>query len=822
MPFSSCHHSPHRLAIKMVFLIQVLAILAQNSNCLGISSIEDITYLETMKIVATIPGIDPPSVEANKPKIQALPYTQLRALRAFCRLPDIRGDNVQSVILQLEKNLVSYETVLVLEYFTGLPKANIPLSWELLNSLKDANFSTIRALGSLVGLSPPDAASILPLIEKTKTFSETGQWTAKALFEVKNLQFADVLVAIDLFASLQSRQLWAAEQLCRLNGINGTDLIQGLLGLQALTPANAMNVRAFLQSPEISPQSALQWIYGFFALSLSEKELSFPLFTTTDKEQLLAAYGKAAEEFGWEINNLHDVTDSFGAEIGESRLIGSSPATLLNLFARLHPAAQQNWARQMNRAIAENRKNEAVSILRKATAQARRETAEELTSANIYVLLACEDELYTSSFRDILVPILDNRIRNSFRGDLLDFILTVDPTNAFSSQFITNLAEKGTFTRFLPANSERQQQMIDLLTLSAFRDGYNLLLFSAAFPKILFPLSPPARTHLINRMLNSIEGDKPTFSRQIQVILQYYLERQGSSLLPQTDKTKIREMVARRGYIDLAEFLRTPFQEWTEDNTLKSLSIFQQDDDGRSSFLSNCRALLDNGYTPSLSTTFSPGQIPQDLLDELLLLFQAIKQTRDNGLIQLFRFSAKSPIVIDWKKVLNSIEITQTVAVYRSKTEQRALIVQFLKNNYEMFAQRGHSYWRRHQLFAPLNEVLSSGAISEQELLGKQRFLSLGSCGGIKAYLELNTLFHNKVDLLATVGTGSSTINNPYNRILLELVATQPGIVSWEEITNKTKNIFAATAGEEYLQPGSLPAVLYKMTYQTAIHHAPH
>ncbi|EKD38662.1 MAG: hypothetical protein ACD_75C00653G0006 [uncultured bacterium] len=120
-------------------------------------------------------------------------------------------------------------------------------------------------------------------------------------------------------------------------------------------------------------------------------------------------------------------------------------------------------------------------------------------------------------------------------------------------------------------------------------------------------------------------------------------------------------MVTKNGRIDLSEFLRTPFPEWTADHALKSLSIFQQDDDGRCSFLSNCRALQDNGYSPSLSTTFGPGTIPPGDREELRLLLKSIDRAGANGLIQLFRFSAKSPIVIDWRKVVNNIEITHAV-----------------------------------------------------------------------------------------------------------------------------------------------------------------
>lgn len=811
-----------KLAFFLVSSIILLFFLTTGPVMSDTTAIEAATYLESRQLFGSIPGMESSTLERCSRIMQALSYTQLRALRAFCKLEDIRGDTAGLIVERIGGERLTYETVLVLEYFTALPTATVALAWELLDRLKDCNFVAARAIGSITRLQPPDAASLLPLIDQVKSFGEPGQWAAKAIFEVKDLPYADMLTSINLLGPLHPRQLWAVEQLCRLDGLGARDLIRGIRGLQTLLPAEAWNFRALMQSAEMTPEKALAWMYDFFALPRVEMDATFQLLTFLEKEQLLAAYGQASEEFTWDINNLHDVTDAFGAEIGESRLMGSSPAALDALFARLHPATRITWAGEMNRALSANRKPAVIAVLRKATAHARRETAGELSTANLYALLAGGMDLYTSSFRDIIVPILNSRIKTQFRGDVLSFLSAIDPAGGHSSQFIINLAAKGTLHRFLPPDADRQKMMIELFTRLAFRDEYSLLLFSAAFPKILGPLLPPARSHLLERMLAAIADETTLFSRQIQAILQYYLENQDSILLSRTDRAKLTELVAQRGRIDLGEFFRTPFKEWTADGALKSLSIFQQDDDGRSSFLANCRALLDNGYTPALSTTFTSGRMAQGELDEPGLLLQSIKRSGANGLIQLFRLSAKRPIVIAWNKVLNGIEITHAVAVYQSETHQRELISQYLKSDYEMFAQRGHSYWRRHQLFAPLSEVLAAGTLSERELFGKQRFLSLGSCGGMKAYLELSNIFHNRVDLLATVGMGSLTINNLYNRMLFELVATYPGMVSWEEVTAKTAPIFSATGGEEYLQPGSLPALLHKMTYQTTTHHGSH
>ncbi|MBU1986989.1 MAG: hypothetical protein KJ846_07150 [Proteobacteria bacterium] len=134
-----------------------------------------------------------------------------------------------------------------------------------------------------------------------------------------------------------------------------------------------------------------------------------------------------------------------------------------------------------------------------------------------------------------------------------------------------------------------------------------------------------------------------------------------------------------------------------------------------------------------------------------------------------------------------------------------------------MFVQRGHSYWRKEQLLDPLAELLKSGAIVQADLVSKQRFMSLGSCGGIRVYSELATFFHNKVDILATVGTGKAIVNNPYNQLLFELVASRSDSLSWKDVSNQAAIIFKQGMGEEYLQPGSLPAILHKIMDQKQI-----
>ena len=106
----------------------------------------------------------------------------------------------------------------------------------------------------------------------------------------------------------------------------------------------------------------------------------------------------------------------------------------------------------------------------------------------------------------------------------------------------------------------------------------------------------------------------------------------------------------------------------------------------------------------------------------------------------------------------------------------------FIQSGAEMFAQRGHSYWRSEQITDPLDKLMQEGRLTDRDLRAKQRFLSLGSCGGVKAYTRLNQMFLGHVDILATIGTGLAIINDPYNKSFFEVIARNPSTISWKDM----------------------------------------
>ncbi len=166
---------------------------------------------------------------------------------------------------------------------------------------------------------------------------------------------------------------------------------------------------------------------------------------------------------------------------------------------------------------------------------------------------------------------------------------------------------------------------------------------------------------------------------------------------------------------------------------------------------------------------------------------------------------------VAFTKQLNGLTISHAQYIYAGEKMQQQLLGRFLQGGDEMFAQRGHSYWRSEQITDPLIKSIREQTITNDDLDSKQRFFSLGSCGGVKAYTRLTRLFRGRIDILATIGTGMAIINDPYNKNFFEVIAGNPATISWKTVADKSAYIFQGGRGQDYLQPGSLTAILHKL-----------
>ena len=764
----------------------------------------------TLAYFRQVPCLEEEQYHYYKDIIRALSYTRMRAFRAFCSLPGISADEAIASLRKLVFYPVRFDQVEILEMFFKTGNATFTSGWTVLEKTAGLKFTAGQAAAELKGSAELEADRFLSILDTLQTLDDSGCWAARALFGVPGISGPSVVRGLTVISSMNDRQHLAVEKACNLFSKDPQHIPTLLESLQHLSETEANTVAALFSSEQITPRNGLDWLQNYFALPPGTGDQHFIELPDTKKSQLLAAFSDGADYLIWKLNNLHSVTDEYGSEIGTGTLVNSSEERLRELFEKLHPAARHHYAARFQAALTQKQRYAAAAILKDATARARRLTAQDLSSATVYILLSHGSELYDSSFRDILVPVLLERISRMHRGNLLAFLMQTDPENGYISDFIVSCAQKGKLTAFFPTDPGEQRDILDLVTSSAFRDEQSLILFSATFSALLEKIEPEVRTYLIERIIAAIQQQESTFALQLRVILQYYrIEHPG--LLSAGDLEKITKVIRRYGEIDLSPFVSTDFSRWKADRRLASLSVFQHDDDGNVSYRSNGRNLQMNGYQPRLSRTLS--LLPEDDARQLRArqLIRQAGQSPGTVIGELFALSTTAPVVVEWYKTVNDIELSHAVTVYQNEITQQLLLKQFLEGKMEMFAQRGHSYWRAEQLIEPMTEIIESGAVSSEAISAINRFLSIGSCGGLRVYTQLNKLFNHSVDILATIGTGKAVVNDPYNRKLFEIIATTSDTVGWKEINRQSAAIFAEGRGADYLQPGSLPAILHKM-----------
>ena len=774
-------------------------------------------YSVTLEAFRQVACEDEELFHYNKDIIKALDYTNMRVLRSFTQLPCISAQEIVDVLRRLVTAKISFEDQLLLERFVTLEGADVVSSWQFLKQLDGLSYSAGRVMMAFQFVDVITAHDLLAYVDRIGGMAEPAGWALKAFLVLPGQSRKSVAQGMDLLEAMSERQQWAMEQCCKIPGMNAYKALENMSYIRGLANTDAWNARGLFKQ-DIDPEVAFSWLKDYFSLPQQREEELFFSFSPADKAILLKGFAEASDYLTWKINDLHSVTDLQGREISAGVLSSYSASFMDRIWKRLDGKVRSQYGTAFYEALHSGNKGAAIAVLRKATDRARVQVAYDTTTANIYILLSKGSELYDSSFRDILVPVLKSRIEEHFAANLLQFLLAVDPENNHVSDFIISLAQRGKLATFFPQDSEEQKRVLDLVTNSAFQDENSLILFSATFMTLLQNIEPATRTYLIGKMLTAIRDGNTVFTTQLRVILQYY-KQYYSDFVGDVDKSRINLMMFDYGAIPLELYTRTAFAEWKADNRLSSLSVFHNDDDGKQSYLSNCAFLIKQGYQPRLSRGFNLHAYSA-VTGEAANLLRNFSASPSKVMSSLFVLQGRKPVVIDWVKRINGIEVSHSVFVFQGEEVQMELLKQFLKGGHEMFAQRGHSYWRKEQLIEPITKLLESGAVTEEDLLVKQRFMSIGSCGGIRAYSELATTFKNNVDILATVGTGKAVINNPYNEFLFEAVAEAKVDLTWDDVARRSSGIFTQGLGEDYLQPGSLPAILHKIMDQKKIDHA--
>jgi hypothetical protein len=769
--------------------------------------VRDTSFQRTFELFRDVPCLTADELEFGREVIAGLSYNSMRVFRKMCEMEDIdfaRSKQAWATLIELD---LSYEQTLTFEKWSDLEGATAELALTALPAIKSLNYEpsrSFRSYCSLPEISPENALSIVPLLTR---FDDTQHGAIQAFLGIPGINAGQALDGLKTIAKLRGHKARAAGAFAGIPGMRIEVMADALPLLSLLHQDDAWNAKTLFASDSMTPEEGWFWLTGFFANPPEVQEQQFFKLSPDRKETLLRALYDGGEELIWKINNLHAVTDRFGIEISNRVLQSYSTRQIQERFEALSPQVRSRFGDSF---YSTPKKNSRITLLKKATAAERVETARRLTSANVYALLSQGSELYDSSFRNILVPILIKRINQAFSGNLLVFLKATDADNQFVSNYIVSLAQKGKLTTFFPDNVREQEQILDLVAKSAFKDEDSIILFSATFMHLLEVLKPSARTFLINRMGRQADSGTAAYSRLITVILQYYLE-EFPQLLGAADRITITRLVVKHGAVDLQRYLTTPFAQWKADGMLSSISIFHPDDDGLDSFRSNGRMLLKSGYRMDLSETFTVSSLTEKRKKEILQVIRQAQAKPTRGLPRLFASMRRNSYAVSFTRRINGVSINHATFVYSGELNQELLMERFILSGTEMFAQRGHSYWRSEQMTDPLTSLLKKKRITAKDLEAKQRFLSLGSCGGVKAYTRLTRMFLGKVDILATIGTGLAVINDPYNKNFFEIVAKNPSSISWKDMARELAFIFKGGHGRDYLQPGSLPAILHKI-----------
>ena len=784
-------------------IILVLALVLSAPGQAARSRIHDASWQKTFDAYRQIPCLTPEEQAYGAEVILGLDYNARRLFRQIARARGMDFERSKEAWSLLLRTDLSYEQVLCFEQWSNLEGITVDLALAALAEIKSLGYEAGRSFALYCALSrvtPEHALKTIPLLGK---LNDVRNQALQGLFSVQGISAEQALDGIGRIARMHEHQARATGAFARISGMTMAKVKDGVDLILLLSTDNAWNAGTLFRAKDMTADEGWFWLVAYFANPTPVQEQQFRTLSAERKATLVRAMYEGGTELVWKINNLHAITDWYGLEIANAELQGYSAKQLQGRFEMLSPQVRSRFG---DRFYGAGSNATRIALLKEATAADRVETARQLTTANMYALLSQGSELYDSSFRNILVPVLQEHVAKSFGNNLLVFLKATDPGNQLVSSFIVSLAQKGKMTAFFPNDPREQEQILELVSASAFKDEDSVLLFSATFMHLLEVLSPSARTYLITRMTEQADQGTATYARLIRVILQYYLE-EFPGLLGPSDKSRISGLIARHGAVNLRLYLVTPFSEWKADGNLNSISVFHPDDDGRDSFLSNARTLIASGYRLTLSEEFTLDALGESQRRQA----HALVRAGGADLSSLFAAMRRSPFAVSFVRTVNGVTINHAAFVFSGEQNQEQLMARFILGGAEMFAQRGHSYWRSEQITDPLAKLMKAGRLTDANLLAKQRFLSLGSCGGVKSYTHLNQMFKGHVDILATIGTGLATINDPYNKNFFEVIAGKPASISWKDLAGELAFIFQSGQGRDYLQPGSLPAIMHKI-----------
>ncbi|WP_028578847.1 hypothetical protein [Desulfogranum japonicum] len=717
--------------------------------------------------------------------LKGLSYNSQRVFRKICHIRPLSFSQCQETWSLLITTPYTYEQVLCFEKWMDLGVEEWELAIKGLRAIHGLTLDSGPVFQALLTLADITPGRALDFIENLKSLSDSALIALAAMPPVHDMTAAFVAEKIPQVSQLNICQAQAFAALATIKHMN-SDRIHGMLTSTAAMPQEiCWFAEALFQSPDMHPAEAENWLFNYCMLPLKAREQKYLSLSNQEKKLLLAAMAKGNRYLARALNNLHTVTNRFGQELSYLALMQHGLEDLCSQFLQLPRETVLHYQHPFEQAKKSGSRSSMARLLIEATATARKQLAENLTTARIYMLLTQGDILYDSSYRDILVPILRERIETSFASDVLQAFSQLDPSQQYLSDFITANAQKGTLSDFFPTESSKQKELFEHIMRPALENVANLISFSVNIPSLMEIAGPEARTFLISQLVRCAQLDNA--SAPYCTIILAYLKSHHIDWLTAKGRTLLLPLGPHLETINLDSFQRTPFSSWKSDNELQALSLFYPDADGRQSFLSFVNLLQQNGYSVQPHT--GPGN-------------------KD-----VFSLLQNQATMISYHKQVSKVNIIHRLSVYAGEKSQKELLLHFLKNGGEIIAQRGHSYWREEQLLRPLTTIHEQLAEHAITLPNAERFVTLGSCGGMKVYTDVTQLLNGNVSIMATTGTGQARINNSFMVYFPELVAASTKETGWDDIAKATAHIFPDRKRQIYVQPGSLPAILHKIQF---------
>ena len=124
----------------LIYLIIIPFFLTITTVKTATCSIEDTPYDKAVAMYKTAVGEKTTINKEIERKIRNLSYTNLLIFRTFCTLPSINRTSLDNTLSRLQAENISFATTRLLASFAKHPGADVQVTWQYLDKIKNLYF----------------------------------------------------------------------------------------------------------------------------------------------------------------------------------------------------------------------------------------------------------------------------------------------------------------------------------------------------------------------------------------------------------------------------------------------------------------------------------------------------------------------------------------------------------------------------------------------------------------------------------------------------------------------------------------------------------